>query len=131
MTKEYVGERMESFPGDSPPTFEGKSEEVFSASAEEPVDLSTGQGHGLQRNLQARHLTMISLGKKANRHTQTNKNNADLPRCATNNNKQSLTFERFFSFFSLQAEPSERVSFWPLVRVLLRVDRVSLRSPIV
>jgi lysine-specific permease len=56
---EFGVEQMDSYNGD--PGFSEKPEVSDTTSEHHNNELSTG-GDGLQRNLQARHLTMISLG---------------------------------------------------------------------
>ncbi|GJJ76266.1 lysine-specific permease [Entomortierella parvispora] len=55
---------MESYSGNSPSFFEEKNPDMYEIRGNTQADLSTdaSSGNGLQRNLQARHLTMISLG---------------------------------------------------------------------
>ncbi|KAF9132372.1 hypothetical protein BGW39_000241 [Mortierella sp. 14UC] len=57
---EYGVEQMESY--SAQPDFSEKLESSEVTSEHHNNELSTGEGEGLQRNLQARHLTMISLG---------------------------------------------------------------------
>ncbi|KAK3823832.1 MAG: lysine-specific permease [Linnemannia gamsii] len=61
---EYGVEQMESYDGQPDYSEKYETNEITSEELRNSNDneLSTGQGEGLQRNLQARHLTMISLG---------------------------------------------------------------------